>query len=62
MQGEVERFASHGAYVLVDGTRCYLPLKNLGDPPPRSAREVLSFGQPYTFVVQAFDTPGAVST
>jgi hypothetical protein len=57
VQGEVERFASHGAYVLVDGARCYLPLKNLGDPPPRSAREVLSFGQPYTFLVQAFDTP-----
>ncbi len=57
VQGEVERFASHGAYVLVDGTRCYLPLKSLGDPPPRSAREVLNMGQPYTFVVQAFDTP-----
>jgi len=55
--GEVERFASHGAYVLVDGTRCYLPLKNLGDPPPRSAREVLSFGEPYQFVVHAVDTP-----
>ena len=57
VQGEVERFASHGAYVLVDGTRCYLPLKSLGDPPPRSAREVLSFGRPYTFVVHGFDTP-----
>jgi hypothetical protein len=55
--GEVERFASHGAYVLVDGTRCYLPLKHLADPPPRSAREVLSFGSPYSFVVHAFDTP-----
>ncbi len=57
VQGEVERFASHGAYVLVDGARCYLPLKSLGDPAPRSAREVLSFGETYTFVVQAFDTP-----
>jgi ribosomal protein S1 len=57
VEGEVERFASHGAYVLVDGTRCYLPLKHLADPPPRSAREVLSFGQPYSFVVHAFDTP-----
>jgi hypothetical protein len=57
VQGEVERFASHGAYVLIDGTRAYLPLKHLGDPPPRSAREALSFGQPYEFVVQAFDTP-----
>ena len=57
VQGEVERFASHGAYVTVDGTRCYLPLKHLADPPPRSAREVLSFGSPYEFVVHAFDTP-----
>ena len=55
--GEVERFASHGAYVQAEGARAYLPLKNLGDPPPRSAREVLSFGETYTFVVQAFDTP-----
>lgn len=55
--GEVERFASHGAYVLADGARCYLPLKHLGDPAPRSAREVLSMGQPYDFVVHAFDTP-----
>ncbi len=57
VSGEVERFASHGAYVLVDGTRCYLPLKHLADPPPRSAREVLSLGTPYSFVVHAFDTP-----
>src|SRR5690606_17940104 len=42
--GTVERFASHGAYILADGTRCYLPLKHLADPPPRSAREVLSMG------------------
>jgi hypothetical protein len=55
--GRVERFASHGAYVLADGARAYLPLKHLGDPPPRSAREVLSSGESYTFVVHAFDTP-----
>ncbi len=57
VEGEVERFASHGAYVMADGARCYLPLKHLGDPPPRSAREVLSFGETYKFVVHAFDTP-----
>jgi hypothetical protein len=57
VDGGVERFASHGAYVLADGTRCYLPLKHLADPAPRSAREVLSMGETYTFVVHAFDTP-----
>jgi hypothetical protein len=57
VEGEVERFASHGAYVMVEGTRCYLPLKHLADPAPRSAREVLSFGTKYQFVVHAFDTP-----
>jgi hypothetical protein len=57
VHGEVDRFASHGAYVLVDGARCYLPLKSLGDPAPRSAREILSFGTTYTFVVHGFDTP-----
>jgi hypothetical protein len=57
VEGEVERFASHGAYVMADGARCYLPLKHLGDPAPRSAREVLSFGETYKFVVHAFDTP-----
>ena len=55
--GQVERFASHGAYVLASGARCYLPLKALGDPAPRSAREVLSLDTTYTFVVHGFDTP-----
>ena len=57
VEGEVERFSSHGAYVRADGALCYLPLKNMGDPPPRSAREVLQTGAPLKFMVQAFDTP-----
>jgi hypothetical protein len=57
VQGEVEQFSSHGAYVMVDGTRCYLPLKHMADPPPRSAREMLQHGEQYTFEVHAFDTP-----
>jgi hypothetical protein len=57
VEGTVERFSSHGAYVLAGGARCYVALKHLADPPPRSAREVLDPGGTYTFVVQAFDTP-----
>ncbi|MDZ7733855.1 MAG: S1 RNA-binding domain-containing protein [Acidimicrobiia bacterium] len=40
VMGEVQEFSSHGAYVEVDAVRCYLPLKSMGDPPPRSAKDV----------------------
>jgi hypothetical protein len=51
----VEEFSSHGAFVSVDGARCYLPLSAMGDVPPRSARDLLRKGEKKTFVVQAFD-------
>jgi hypothetical protein len=51
----VERFSSHGAYASADGVAAYVPLRNLGDPPPRSARTVLRLGETRTFVVQAID-------
>ncbi len=57
LEGEVESFTSHGAFVKVDGCRCYVPLSGLGDPAPRSARSVLSKGQRRTFVLQALDPP-----
>ncbi|MFP5320791.1 MAG: NYN domain-containing protein, partial [Acidimicrobiia bacterium] len=57
IEAEVEQFASHGAYVVCDGTRCYISLKSISDPPPRSAREVLTLGETRQFVVQAIDTP-----
>lgn len=57
VQGLVDRFSSHGAYVVVDGAQCYIPLKAMGDPPPTSAREALEIGEVRTFVVQSFDTP-----
>ncbi|HZQ26423.1 MAG TPA: S1 RNA-binding domain-containing protein [Acidimicrobiales bacterium] len=55
--GEVDSFSSHGAFVHVDGARCYVPLSAMGAPPPRAAREVLKRGETRTFVVQAFDPP-----
>ena len=57
VNGTVDRFSSHGAYVEVDGAQCYVPLKAMSDPPPRRARDVLTLGESRTFVVQSFDTP-----
>jgi hypothetical protein len=55
VEGTVEEFSSHGAFISVGSARCYLPLAGMGDEPPRSAREVLRKGEKRTFVVQAFD-------
>ena len=55
VEGEVVEFSSHGAYVQVGSVRCYIPLRNLGDPAPRSAREVLERGQVRSFVVHSIE-------
>ena len=57
VEGVVESFSSHGAFVDVGEARCYIPLKAMGDPAPRAAREVLEKGETRTFVVQALDAP-----
>jgi hypothetical protein len=57
VDGVVDRFSSHGAYVDVDGAQCYIPLKSMADPAPRRARDVLTLGETRGFVVQSFDTP-----
>jgi hypothetical protein len=55
LEGEVEEYTSHGAVVRVGEMRCYIPLANLGDPAPRSAREVLKRKQRGDFVLTALD-------
>ena len=56
VDGTVDRFSSHGAYVGLDGGAVgYVALKSLGDPPPRSAREVLTLGEQRSFTVVRFD-------
>jgi hypothetical protein len=55
VEGAVDTFSSHGAFVDADGVRCYIPLSAMGDPPPRSAREILAKGEARPFVVQALD-------
>jgi hypothetical protein len=57
LEAEVERFSSHGAYVLASGARCYVPLRLMGDPTPRSPRDALRIGDTYDFAVHSFDVP-----
>ncbi|HET8929607.1 MAG TPA: hypothetical protein VFN21_03010, partial [Acidimicrobiales bacterium] len=53
----VDRFSSHGAYVKVGGLEAYAPLKLMGDPAPRRARDVVNIGEAYQFDVHGFDAP-----
>jgi ribosomal protein S1 len=57
VEATVDSFTSHGAFVTSNGARCYVPLTGLGEPPPRSAKDVLNRGETRTFVVQALDPP-----
>jgi predicted RNA-binding protein with RPS1 domain len=53
----IERFSSHGAYVMVGDARAYVPLRNLAHPAPRSAKEMLRVGEERRFVVVSIDPP-----
>ncbi|WP_334144410.1 NYN domain-containing protein [Rhabdothermincola sp.] len=55
LDATVTRFSSHGAYVETEGVTCYVPLRLMGDPPPRSARDVLQIGETRTFAVHTID-------
>jgi len=57
LEGTVESFSSHGVYLRVGNARCYSPLKLLGDPAPRAARDILKLGDVHTFAVFSIDTP-----
>ncbi len=50
----VETYSSHGAYVVVDDVRCYVPLRLMAEPAPRSAREFMKVGESVTLVVESF--------
>jgi S1 RNA binding domain/Zc3h12a-like Ribonuclease NYN domain len=54
VSGVVESYSSHGAYVTVGDVRGYIPLRLMGNPPPRSAREVMKQGEAVTLVVDSF--------
>lgn len=57
VEGIVDTFSSHGAFVVVDDVRCYVPLAAMGEPRPLKARDVLTRGETRTFVIQAVDAP-----
>jgi hypothetical protein len=57
VNGVVESYSSHGAYVTVGTVRGYVPLRLMANPPPRSAREVMHIGDAVTLVVTSF-APG----
>ena len=54
VNGVVESYSSHGAYVTIGDIRGYVPLRLMGDSPPRSAREVMRIGDAVTLVVTSF--------
>jgi hypothetical protein len=51
----VERFSSHGAYARGDGVEVYVPTKQLGDPPPQRARDLLKIGELVALIVDRYD-------
>ena len=55
VEGTVDSYSSHGAYLVADGARCYVPLRYMASPAPRAARDVLKLGGVYSFVVASFN-------
>jgi hypothetical protein len=55
--GDVVAFTSNGAHIDVGGMLCHVPLRNLGDPPPNKARQVLVKGETRPFVLVSLE-PG----
>ena len=50
----VDSYSAHGAYVSADGIKAYAPLRLLGNPPPRSARDALKLGQAVQLVIAGY--------
>ena len=57
VMADVETYSSHGAYVKIGDVRGYVPLRLMGSPPPRSAREVMRLGDLVSLVVASFAPP-----
>ncbi len=64
--GVVTGFSSHGASATVDlgdsrSFSCYVPTARLGNPPPRRARDVLTKGNSYSFILADVDASRRVA-
>ena len=55
VKATVESFSSHGAYARSGEAAVYLPLRLLGDPAPRRARDAVTVGESRRFIVHRFD-------
>ncbi len=55
IEGQVERYSSHGCYLRVATAQCYLPIKAMGDPPPKKARDRVSKGDLVRARVESLD-------
>jgi hypothetical protein len=55
IEGDVERYSSHGCYLRAATAQCYLPIKAMGDPPPNKARDVVSKGDLVRARVESLD-------
>ena len=54
VKGTVDSYSAHGVYVRVNDVMCYLPLRLMANPAPRSAREHVKLWQSVSLVVSSF--------
>ncbi len=54
IEATFDSYASHGAYAHSGDVRVYAPMRLLGSPAPRAAREVVKLGDTLTMVVHSF--------
>lgn len=54
VKGVVDSYSAHGAYIAVGDVKAYAPLRLLGSPPPRSAREAVKIGEPISLIVAGY--------
>ncbi|MEM9200864.1 MAG: hypothetical protein AAGC53_04365 [Actinomycetota bacterium] len=52
----VDSFSSHGAYARAGDASVYLPLRLLGNPTPRRARDAVTVGESRRFIVHRYDS------